>query len=104
MTSMLQIELPEIVSKTPIPSGKKLCLFLFCLNKLFYLLTASNTLDPMNLQRSESRNTIGPSFKLQFDGAFKHISTMEDEKKKISEQVFFINNELPRYNGTLCIS
>jgi hypothetical protein len=42
----------------------------------------------MNLQRSESRNTIGPSFKLQFDGAFKHISTMEDEKKKISEQVF----------------
>ncbi|CAF4922796.1 unnamed protein product, partial [Rotaria socialis] len=50
MTSMLTIELPEIVSKTPIPS-------------------ASNTLDPMNLRRSESRNTISPNFKLQFNGA-----------------------------------
>lgn len=53
---------------------------------LFYLI-ASNTLDPMNLIRSESRNTIGPSFKLQFDGAFNHLSTYEDEKKKITEQV-----------------
>jgi len=29
---------------------------------------------------------------------------MEDEKQKISEQVFFINKELLRYNGTLCVS
>ncbi|CAF3844961.1 unnamed protein product [Rotaria magnacalcarata] len=71
MTSMLTIELPEIVSKTPIPS-------------------ASNTLDPMNLRRSESRNTISPNFKLQFDGAFHHMSTGEDDKKKISDQMFHV--------------
>jgi hypothetical protein len=41
----------------------------------------------MNLTRSESRNTIGPSFKLQFDGVFNHLSTIEDEKKKITDQV-----------------
>jgi hypothetical protein len=41
----------------------------------------------MNLTRSESRNTIGPSFKLQFDGVFNHLSTMEDEKKTITDQV-----------------
>lgn len=52
----------------------------------FYLL-ASNTLDPMNLTRSESRNTIGPNFKVQFDGAFHHIPTRDDDKKKISDQV-----------------
>jgi hypothetical protein len=50
-------------------------------------LIASNTLDPMHLTRSESRNTIGPSFKLQFDGVFNHLSTFEDEKKKITDQV-----------------
>ncbi|CAF1308496.1 unnamed protein product [Rotaria sordida] len=71
MTSMLEIELPEIVSKTPIPS-------------------ASNTLDPMNLTRSESRNTITPNFKLQFDGALHHISSRDDEKKKITDQVFHV--------------
>ena len=48
---------------------------------------ASNTLDPMRLTRSESRNTIGPSFKLQFDGALDHISTYEDDKKAITNQV-----------------
>lgn len=48
---------------------------------------ASNTLDPMNLTRNESRNTIGPSFQLQFDEILKHLSIIEDEKKKITEQV-----------------
>ncbi|CAF3379397.1 unnamed protein product [Rotaria socialis] len=71
MTSMLTIELPEIVSKTPIPS-------------------ASNTLDPMNLRRSESRNTISPNFKLQFNGAFHHMSTNEDDRMKISDQMFHV--------------
>jgi hypothetical protein len=41
----------------------------------------------MNLTRSESRNTIGPSFKLQFDGALNYLSTFEDEKTKIKDQV-----------------
>lgn len=71
MTSMLELELPEIVSKTPIPS-------------------ASNTLDPMNLTRSESRNTIGPSFRLQFDEILKYLSIVEDDKKKITEQIFHV--------------
>jgi hypothetical protein len=52
-----------------------------------FCLVASNTLDPMNLTRSESRNTIGPSFKLQFDGVFNYLSTMEDEQKAITDQV-----------------
>jgi hypothetical protein len=88
MTSMLLIELPEIVSKTPIPSGKDKTFPVFSyLQTCFTLSTASNTLDPTNIQRSESRNTIGPSFKLQFDPVFDHVSAMEDEKKKITEQV-----------------
>ena len=83
MTSMLQIELPEIVSKTPIPSGKRSAHF----GQRYSLPLASNTLDPMNLTRSDSRNTLGPSFKLQFDGALNHLPTMEDEKKTINDQV-----------------
>ncbi|CAF1065417.1 unnamed protein product [Adineta ricciae] len=80
MTSMLLIELPEIASKTPIPS-------------------ASNTLDPMNIKRSESRNTIGPSFKLEFDPVFDHVTAMEDEKKIITEQVFHVLfRHLPKLN------
>ncbi|CAF1078293.1 unnamed protein product [Rotaria sp. Silwood1] len=71
MTSMLELELPEIISKTPIPS-------------------ASNTLDPMNLTRSESRNTISPNFKLQFDGALNHLSNKDDDKKKITDQIFHV--------------
>ena len=42
----------------------------------------------MNLTRSESRNTIGPSFKLQLDGMFNHLSSFKDDKKTITEQVF----------------
>ncbi len=84
---MLQIELPEIISKTPIPSGKKTRNF-FRMNSFdVCFLIASNTLDPMHLTRNESRNTIGPSFKLQFDGVFNHLSTFDDEKKKITDQV-----------------
>ncbi|CAF3897884.1 unnamed protein product [Adineta steineri] len=80
MTSMLLIELPEIGSIGSIPS-------------------ASNTLDPNNLRRSESRNTIGPSFKLQFEPVFNHLSTIEDEKKKITEQVFHVLfRNLPQLN------
>lgn len=41
----------------------------------------------MNLTRSESRNTLGPSFKLQFDGALNHLPSMEDERKTINDQV-----------------
>lgn len=56
-------------------------------------LLASNTLDPMNLTRSESRNTMGPSFKLQIDGVFTHGSTLDNEKQKITDQVcsFFLS-------------
>ena len=55
--------------------------------ELFSRNLASNTLEPMNLTRNESRNTIGPSFQLQFDAILKHLSIIEDEKKKITEQV-----------------
>ena len=41
----------------------------------------------MNLTRSESRNTLGPSFKLQFDGALNHLPSLEDERKTINDQV-----------------
>ena len=41
----------------------------------------------MNLTRSESRNTMGPSFKLQFDGVFNHASTLEDDRQQITDQV-----------------
>jgi hypothetical protein len=44
----------------------------------------------MNLTRSESRNTIGPSFKLQFDGVFNQLSNINDDKQKITDQVCFI--------------
>ncbi len=94
MTSMLELELPDMVSKTPIPSGK---ISTFS-NQLFFFVhrLASNTLDPMNLTRSESRNTIGPSFKLQFDGAFDHLSTFEDENKKITDQVHKTQNSISK--------
>jgi hypothetical protein len=58
-----------------------------------YFLLASNTLDPTNLTRSDSRNTIGPSFKLQFDGALNHLLTAEDDKKKITDQVCCSNKK-----------
>ncbi|CAF0786054.1 unnamed protein product, partial [Didymodactylos carnosus] len=60
-STMLDIALPEIISKTPIPS-------------------ASNTLDPTNVPRNESRNTMGPSFKLMLDDAFvliRHIDRLK---------------------------
>lgn len=87
MASMLRIELPEIVSKTPIPSGNTFPMLIKRFCSIKNLCLASNTLDPMNLTRSESRNTMGPSFKLQMNSVFTHTPSMEDEKQKITDQV-----------------
>lgn len=44
----------------------------------------------MNLTRSDSRNTLGPSFKLQFDGVFNHVVDLEEDRQTIVDQVSFI--------------